>query len=230
MKNFIIKLRKDNKLSQAKLSEKIGISRPTLNAIEKGKRDITLSELKKFSEIFDIPVGIILDQVRTVDTKNDFQNFSKESFKRFHNLILQCIKYGADDDGNITKTKLAILVYLCDFAIYYNFLKPVSGFEYKRLTQVPVAIEFFDIIDNNESISVGKKDKEMMVSLVEQPDDSILSKKEIVLLKKICKKWKSTNTQVIVDFLHNHLPWSMCKYRATIPYELINMETIENLY
>lgn len=230
MKELILKLRKANKFTQGELAEKIGISRPTLIAIEKGERDITLRELKRISEIFDIPIEIIIDQELSVEAKVDFQNFDQKAFSRFHNLVLQCIKYGADDDGRITKTKLAKLVYLCDFASYYNFLKPISGFEYKRLAQGPVAIEFFDIIDSNESISVEKRDKAMMISLVEQPDDSLLSKEETQLLKKICKKWKMANTQEIVDFTHKQLPWSMCKEREAIPYELINMEAPENVY
>lgn len=230
MKDFIIKLRKANKFSQENLAKKIGISRPTLISIEKGERDVTLCELRKISDIFDIPVEIILDQELSIDVKIDFQDFSQKSFNRFHNLILQCIKYGSDDDGKITKTKLAKLVYLCDFASYYNFLKPISGFQYKKLAQGPVAIEFFDIIDSNESISVEKKDTSMMISLVEQPDDNILSKEEMNLLKNVCKKWKKTNTLEIVDFTHRQLPWSMCKDREAIPYELINMEAPENVY
>ena len=230
MKHFIIKLRKSTGLSQKELSRKLGISRPTLISIEKGGRDITLTELKKISEIFDIPIEIILDEELGTSAKINARNFSKKSFQKFHNLILQCIKYGADEDGKITKTKLAKLVYLCDFASYYKFLNPISGFEYRRLDQGPVAIEFFDIIDSNESICVEKKDKAMMVSLIEQPDDKVLNAEEHKLVQAICKKWKKVNTQEIVDFTHHQIPWAMCKERDVIPYELINMESPENVY
>ncbi len=232
MKDFIIKLRKSAGLSQEQLAQKLGFSRPTLIAIEKGERDITLTELKKISEIFDLPVEIILDDELEMSQKINSQNFSEKTFGKFQNLILQCIKYGADGDGKITKTKLAKLVYLCDFANYYNFLKPISGFEYRRFARGPVAIEFFDIIDNDESVSVEKQENgdAIMVSLVEQPDDSILGKDELALVKVICKKWKNANTNQIVDFTHKQLPWAMCKDREVIPYELINMESPENVY
>lgn len=230
MKDLIIKLRKSAKLSQGELSQRLGISRPTLIAIEKGERDITLTELKKISAIFDIPVEIILDEELKTSAKVDFQKFGEKSFKRFHNLILQCVKYGADDDGKITKTKLAKLVYLCDFANYYKFLKPISGFEYRRLAQGPVAIEFFDIIDEDESVSIEKREKTILVSLAEQPDNSIFNKKELKLIKAICKKWKKANTQEIVAFTHNQIPWKICKEREVIPYSLINNEAPENVY
>lgn len=232
MKDFIVKLRKSAGLSQEELAQKLGFSRPTLVAMEKGERDITLTELRKISGIFDLPLEVILDEELGTSQKVDLQNFGEKAFNKFHNLILQCIKYGSGVDGKITKTKLAKLVYLSDFANYYNSLKPISGFEYRRFARGPVAIEFFDIIDNDESVSVEKQKNgdAIMISLVEQPDDSILNKDELNLVKAICKKWKKANTQEIVDFTHKQLPWSMCKDREIIPYELINMESPENVY
>ncbi len=230
MKNFIVKLRKSAGFSQEKLSKKLGISRPTFIAIEKGERDVTLTELKKISKIFDIPIEIILDEELKTSSKVNSKNFSEKSFHKFHNLILQCIKYGADEDGKITKTKLAKLVYLCDFANYYKFLNPISGFEYHRLDQGPVAIEFFDIIDQDESICVEKKGKAIMVSLLEEPDDNILENEEKKIIRAVCGKWKKANTQKVVDFTHRQIPWAMCKPREVIPYELINMESPENVY
>lgn len=230
MQNFIIKLRKKNKLSQEELAKKIGISRPTLISIEKGDRDITLGELKKISAIFDIPIEIILDEESSVDTKVSSQDFSQKSFKRFHNLILQCIKYGADNDGKITKTKLAKLVYFCDFASYYKFLKPISGFEYRKLAQGPVAIQFFDIIDTDESIFVESKGKAMMISLNEESQESALSKDEEKIVRSVCKKWKEKNTKEIVEFTHKQIPWKVCRDGEIIPYQLINNEAPEDVY
>lgn len=230
MKDLIIKLRKANKLSQEELAKQIGISRPTLISIEKGDRDITLGELKKISEIFDIPVEIILDEELSLDSKVSAQDFAKQSFKRFHNLILQCIKYGSDDDGKITKTKLAKLVYLCDFASYYKFLKPISGFDYRKLAQGPVAIQFFDIIDTDESICVESRGRAMLVSLNEQPTQSELNEEEEKIVKSVCAKWKQAKTQEIVDFTHNQIPWKVCRDGEVIPYCLINNEAPEHVY
>lgn len=228
MKNLIAKLRKVNKISQEKLAKELGISRPTLVSIEKGERDITLSELKKISKYFDIPMEIILDEEMGLSEKLASQNASEKSFSKFHNLVLSCVKYGADKDGKITKTKLAKLVYLCDFASYHKYLKPISGFEYRCLKQGPVAIEFYDIIDSDESICTEIKGRTILVSLTEEPNDSVLEKKEQDLVKSVCKKWKKATTKEIVDF--TQLPWSMCKEREAIPYELINMEEPNNVY
>ncbi|MEK7673292.1 MAG: type II toxin-antitoxin system antitoxin SocA domain-containing protein [Patescibacteria group bacterium] len=230
MKDFVNKLRKAAGFSQEELSKKLGISRPTLIALEKGERDITLSELKIISETFDIPIEIILDEELSTAEKVDARNFDEKSFNKFHSLIQQCIKYGAADDGKITKTKLAKLVYLCDFASYYKSLKPISGFEYRRLAQGPVAIEFFDIIDSDQSVKAEESRGAIMISLMEQPDDAILDKAELALVKEVCAKWKKASTQEIVEFTHQQLPWKICKNREVIPYTLINNEEPENVY
>ncbi|MCX6807802.1 MAG: DUF4065 domain-containing protein [Patescibacteria group bacterium] len=230
MKNLIIKLRKANRLSQSELANQIGISRPTLVSLEKGERDMTISELRKLSKIFDIPMEIILDEKLSDGSKANAQNFTKQSFQRFRDLILQCIKYGSDTDGKITKTKLAKLVYLCDFACYYKFLKPISGFEYRRLSQGPVAIQFFDIIDTDESICVENRGRAMMISLSEQPSKLELTKDEEAMVKTICKKWKGAGTQEIVDFTHSQIPWRICRDGEVIPYALINNEAPKNVY
>lgn len=230
MKDLIFKLRKSIGLSQEELAQKLGFSRPTLVAIEKGERDITITELKKISEIFDLPVEIILDEEMKISQKVALQNHGEKAFNKFHNLILQCVKYGSGADGKITKTKLAKLVYLCDFANYYKTLDPISGFEYKKLPQGPVAIEFFDIIDSDESLNAEKKGGAVMISLLEQPDDSVLNKRELELVKAICRKWKKSTTQQIVDFTHRQIPWKVCKDREVIPYVLINNEAPEDVY
>ncbi len=230
MKDFIVKLRKSAGITQQQLAQKLGVSRPTLVLIEKGDREITLSELTKISEIFDLPLEIILDAEMSLPKKIKSQNFGEKSLQKFHNLILQCIKYGAADDGKITKTKLAKLVYLCDFASYYKTLTPISGFEYHRLARGPVAIEFFDIIDNDESLKSEQSGDAILVTLVEQPNDSVLNTEELALVKEICKKWKNANTQEIVDFTHKQIPWKVCREREVIPYSLINNEAPENVY
>lgn len=230
MGELLVKLRKAAKFSQVELAQVLNISRQTLISIEKGERELYLSELRKISEVFEMPLSIILDDELSIEAKSELIHFDQKSFGKFHNLILQCIQCGAAKDGKITKTKLAKLVYLCDFAHYYKFLAPISGFDYKRLPQGPVAIEFFDIIDNDESLMREDKGNAIMISLVEAPDESVLSQTEKQIVKDVCHKWKDANTEEIVQFTHKQLPWALCKERERIPYELINLEDPANVY
>lgn len=226
---LIYRFRKEASISQGELAKKIGVSRPTLAAIEKGERDISFSELEKLVEVFDVPLDVVLNYNAPLSKK--ISNVSENASTKFLALLLECIKYGSDSDNKITKTKLAKLVYLCDFASYYKYLKPISGFEYKKLEQGPVAIEFFDMIDNSESVNVTQTEKgALMISLIEEPNDSVLSSEELELIKEVCGKWKKANTKEIVDFTHKQLPWALSRQSQVIPYELINMEEPDNVY
>lgn len=150
-------------------------------------------------------------------------------------LIQACIYYGSDNDGKITKTKLAKLIYLSDFASYYFFDKPITNFEYKKLDQGPVAYEFFQTLhelQQDESISVVLKDKAKLISLVEniEPDLSNLTQEQEDKVKEICGKWKNRRTKEIVDFTHKQLPWMISFDKDVIPYSLIIQEEPSNVY
>ena len=59
MKNNIKELRKDRKLRQEDLAEKLGVTRQTIIAIENDKYDPTLELAMKISEFFGISVNDI---------------------------------------------------------------------------------------------------------------------------------------------------------------------------
>lgn len=56
MKNRVQELRKAKGLTQEQLGEIIGVSRQTINAIEKEKFDPSLPTAFKMAEIFDLPI------------------------------------------------------------------------------------------------------------------------------------------------------------------------------
>ena len=59
MKNNIKELRKNRKLRQEDLAEKLGVTRQTIIAIENDKYDPTLELAMKISEFFGISVSFI---------------------------------------------------------------------------------------------------------------------------------------------------------------------------
>jgi len=56
MKNKVRELRKQHGLTQAQLAEVIGVSRQTINAIEKEKFDPSLPTAFKMSQLFHLPI------------------------------------------------------------------------------------------------------------------------------------------------------------------------------
>ena len=75
-------LRKKRGFSQSDLASRLGISRPPYIAIEQGKREVTLAEAEKLSEIF----GISLVEMKS----GVFANYEK-----FKQMILAFIRHAA---------------------------------------------------------------------------------------------------------------------------------------
>ena len=67
MKNTIKELRKDRKLRQEDLAEKLGVTRQTIIAIENNKYDPTLELAMKISEFFGVSVNEIFHLEKQVD-------------------------------------------------------------------------------------------------------------------------------------------------------------------
>ncbi|MCO7224886.1 helix-turn-helix transcriptional regulator [Pleionea sp. CnH1-48] len=61
MKNKLKVLRAERDWTQAQLSEKLDVSRQTINAIEKGKFDPSLPLAFKISRLFDLPIESIFE-------------------------------------------------------------------------------------------------------------------------------------------------------------------------
>ena len=71
-----------------------------------------------------------------------------------------------------------------------------------------------------------------MISMVERGDapHGKLSDKERSVVKIIGEAWKDKQTQEIVDFTHDQLPWQICREGEVIPYGLITQEEPEKVY
>ena len=146
-------------------------------------------------------------------------------------MILTFLRMNISKDGKIPKTKLAKLLYLADFAWFYNSLESMSGMQYRKIIYGPVPDTFFRVLDELEEdgkIIVDRKNENgkecFLVSESESNKNEkiqTISTEEKSLMKKIAEKWKDKKTQEVVNFTHNQLPYSLCRDNELIPYELI---------
>jgi transcriptional regulator with XRE-family HTH domain len=216
----IIKLRKDSGYTQQQIAEKLGLSRQRWILVEKGERDLNTEELEILANLFGINVSDFFQETANLE--------------KFRQMFFACLKYGASAHG-IPKTKLAKLLYLADFANYFNELEPMSGVKYRRMEYGPVPDVFFSMTD--DLLEQGKIGIEIldrgaqMVSLKSRDvSDDQLSDSEKDLIKKVCESWKERPTEEIVNFTHEQLPWKMCRDGEFIPYSLIIQEDPQHVY
>lgn len=230
MNTYIQKIKKfrlEKGLSQARVALVIGVSRPTYTAIESGKQELSLDEAKKLATLF----GISVDELLSGATPD---------IEKYKHMILTYLRMDISKDGKIPKTKLAKLLYLADFAWFYNHLESMSGMQYRKIAYGPVPDAFFRALDELEEsgkIIIDHKNtdgKEMFLISESESNKNekiqTLSKDENVLMKKIAEKWKHKNTNEIVNFTHNQLPYFLCRENELIPYELITQEDADLVY
>ena len=230
IKNYHIaikQLRLQKNLSQLEIAQKMRISRTSYVAFEQGKRDLSLSEAAILADIF----GISLEEMERGAVAN---------YEKYKEMILVFLREIESSDGKTTKTKLAKLLYLADFAWFYRHLESMSGMQYRKIQYGPVPDSYFRAIDEMEEagkivIDRKKTEGKEMILIAESEGNrneriSILSKDEIGLMQKIAKKWKDKKTNEIVNFTHNQLPYQICNDNELIPYELITQEDPEYVY
>ena len=219
-------IRKSRKLTQSQVASFLWVSRQTYSKVEKWESDLSLGNAVRLTEI--LKVG--LDDLWYTDTGvTATKTFNRNKYKQ---IIKNFIKYGSSEPA-ITKTKLAKLCYLADFARYYIHLESMTNLKYRKMDQWPVPNEYFamiDILNEEESISITQKGKANLIENISEPESSELSDDELMLIKEIWEKRKYADTQQIVDFTHNQIPWFMSDRMEVIPYSFITQEEPNNVY
>jgi transcriptional regulator with XRE-family HTH domain len=217
-------LRQSRGLSQSDLAAKLGLSRPSFSAIEQGKRELTLSE----AELLSHALGVSVKELEGGATAN---------YEKYKQMILAFLRCAGEKDSCIPKTKLAKLVYLADFAWFYTHLESMSGMPYRRIQYGPVPDAYFRAVDElyeQGSLDIRKTDGgAFLISQTRSGQRAALSQissEEERLIAEIAFKWKGKNTQEIVAFTHNQLPYAVCAEDEIIPYELITQENPDDVY
>ena len=223
----IKELRKEKGFSQEQVAKSIGVSRPTYTAIESGKQELSLEEAKKLATL----LGLSIDELSSGNISN---------MQKYKQMLLAFLRMNISKDGKIPKTKLAKMLYLSDFAWFYNHLESMSGMPYRKIEYGPVPDAFFRAIDELESdgkINIdckceNGKDMYLISETESNKNEKItaITSEEKALIKKIAEKWKNKKTKEIVNFTHNQLPYTLCRDNEIIPYELITQEDGDMVY
>lgn len=220
---LIKKVRAEKDLSQEEVSNKIGISRSSYITFEQGKTELNFTQMTKLASL----LGVSLQEV---------ESGLNPKYEKYKQMILAYLRKGTARDGKLPKTKLAKMLYLADFAWFYEHLESMSGMQYRCRQYGPVPDVYFRAIDELEElgkISIDRKGDTILIS-ENRGSKKIpleeLSKNEIKLIDKISEKWKDKRTNEIVDFTHNQLPYKICSKDEIIPYEIITQEDPENVY
>ena len=219
---FIKKLRSENGYSQEYVAKEIGMSRSSYILVEQGKKGLCLGEAEVLCKLYRISIS-------------DLVSNNKKKFQKYEQMLFAFLRL-LDGDKKVPKTKLAKLLYLSDFAWFYNSHKSMSGLEYRKFTYGPVPDYYFRLIEelySDGKIAIEPKGDATLIfqtRVGKKVGDELLDKKEMKLIKNIVKNWKNKSTKEIVDFAHSQIPYTFVDKGDIIPYELITQEEPEHVY
>lgn len=233
-------LREESRFSQEQLADELNISRPTYMQIEKGERELTISEAKKLASIFSLSLESFLDNktsaMREVVIESEAKNekeghtrivMPRANAKKFKEVLLYVLsKVGAKP--NIGETALYKLLYFIDFDFYEKFEMQLTGARYIKNHYGPTPVEFKKIVENMEE----KKEIERVKSSYFQyeqrkylprrePDLKSLSAQEIKHIDEVLARLSDKNANELSDYSHNDVPWKVHKSGEIISYESV---------
>lgn len=239
---FIKKQRVKHNMTQEYLASQLGISRPTYVQIERGKRDLTVVEARKLSDIFDMPLenllaekGSIEPRVKITGKKRSQKkakeasriNVPQEKAEKFEATLLYILaKIGGKP--NIGQTVLYKLLYFIDFDYYEKFEEQLIGAKYIKNHYGPTPVLFAKFIDRLEKKGQVEKIKskfykheqtKYLVNPNEPIDLSALSAQELAHIDwEIDRLGDLTATQISA-LSHLDTPWLAAKEREALEYE-----------
>jgi transcriptional regulator with XRE-family HTH domain len=235
--------RKDVGLSQQKLAEMLGVSRPTITQIEAGDRKVSSDELVKLSEIFNVSVDQLIclrDEPEVIlQNKNPGKkmgprtriNVPQRNLDKFKEILIYILnKVGSKP--NIGETVIYKLLYFIDFDFYEKYEEQLIGATYVKNHYGPTPLEFKKVVAKMISDSDIVK---VQNNYFDYPQTKYLPLRkaalsglkahEVELIDVVLNRLSDMNANQISEYSHNDIPWLTTGSGEFIEYESVFYRT-----
>lgn len=237
---YLRSVRERRGFSQEDMAAELNISRPTYLLIEKGERELTISEAEKLATIYGCSLENLLnggiEDVRVLLPPEAKKQGKKPEMRisapqrniaKFKEVFLYILKkVGAKP--NIGETVLYKLLYFIDFDFYEKFEEQLMGLQYKKNHHGPSPVGFGDIVEQmekkNELLRIRSKyfryDQKKYIPMRE-PDLSKFSALELQHIDEVLGRLSDMNATQIREYSHGDIPWKVRKTGETLDYEMV---------
>jgi len=232
----ISELRKSKGYSQDDLAKMLNISRSSLTQIELGKRNLSVIELKKITNILSVSIDNILSSNYSLTELVNEEKIVEESklrvsvpelkINKFKNILLYILEKCAGKP-NVGETLLYKLLYFSDFNYYELYEEHLSGAEYRKLPYGPVPQKLDSIINQmivNKQLKRFKADyhgyPQTRYIPLTKPNLSSFNASEKDIIDKVIDQYSDWSASAISDYSHKDMPWLASKDGEAIDYEL----------
>jgi transcriptional regulator with XRE-family HTH domain len=238
--HYLRELRTKRNFSQERLAEEIGISRPTYFQIEKGERELTVTEAQKIAEIFGMTLEDFLggkdphvvvpnlpSKRKTEESSGMRINIPQENMEKFREILLYILqKIGAKP--NVGETVIYKTLYFIDFDFYEKFEEQLMGLKYIKNHHGPSPVGFTQMVAKME------KDKDLMrirskyfqyeqkkYMPLREPDLSKIDSRELRHIDAELSRLSDMNAAQIREYSHEDIPWKVHTMGEALDYEYV---------
>lgn len=234
----IAQLRNLKGLTQDELSLSIAISRPSLVQIEKGARNVKVSELKVMSEILNFSLDEIMSQEFNIEVHNEEPEGDDDglgirisipeiNMVKFRNLILYILEK-CGGKPNVGETVLYKLLYFSDFNYYELYEEHLTGALYRKLPNGPVPLTVDAVLKSmidDKQLKPFKTEyfgytQKRLIPLV-SANLKFFNGAEIETVDKVIDLLSDMSAAEISRYSHEDMPWKASKDMDNIDYELV---------
>ena len=238
IEKFIQKQRTRHNMTQEYLASELSISRPTYIQIERGKRELTITEAKKLAAIFNVTLDdflagretkhkVILPGKVTKKQGSMQIRITEKNLEKFKQVLLYVLgKVGSKP--NVGETVLHKLLYFIDFDYYEKFEENLMGATYIKNHHGPTSAELGSIIEdmqkNGELEAVKSnyfKYGQKKYLPRKRPDLDLLSAREIEHIDDVLARLSGKNAKEIENYSHGDIPWKSAQDGGQLSYESV---------
>ena len=235
---FIHQQRRKREMTQEYLASELGISRPTYIQIERGKRELTISEARKLAAIFDLSLGAFLAEKEprhevvvkqeAAGSEDDLQiRVTSKDLDKFKQVLLYVLtKVGAKP--NIGETVLHKLLYFIDFDYYEKFEESLMGATYIKNHHGPTSIEFATVVGDmqeQEELQAVKSKyfqyQQKKYLPLKPPALDLLSAREVAHIDDVLARLSDKSAAEIRRYSHGDIPWQSAEDGEPLSYESV---------
>lgn len=235
---FIHEQRTKRNMTQEYMAKELGISRPTYMQIERGERELTISEAKKLAALFDMPLENFLAasepkrnisiEKKTAKKSDDLQiRVTEKNLDKFKQVLLYVLnKVGGKP--NVGETVLHKLLYFIDFDYYEKFEENLMGATYIKNHHGPTSVELGEIMKEMQKRGEIEAVKSQYFKYLQKkylprkrPNLDILSAQEIEHIDDVLARLSDKNAAEIENYSHEDIPWKSARDGKPLSYESV---------
>lgn len=197
-------------------------------ALKNKEKFIKEYDVDKFNKILErIKSQIDVNSIELVYNKNSFSSEFTGNEKLNLNKIYAIIGTLATKINNLTKTKLAKLMWYVDFLFYKDNGKSITGLAYCHLPFGAYPFMFDEILNDKSVVIETTFNKDFVNILIKKCNcEYKLLPNEANIIDKVIQKFEFMNSEEVVRYMHKEIAYIETQHLDYISYEYAKKITL----